>query len=72
MKCSINVHEIFQEVSGFPRYISCDIAENGLPLGQCIGQYCASTVTSLSTLRLLIQSLDILVYTVCSTSLVKI
>ena len=30
------LHEIFRVVSGFPRYISCYIAENGIPLGQCI------------------------------------
>ena len=31
------LHEIFREVlvSRFPRYISCYISENRLPLGQC-------------------------------------
>ena len=29
------LHEIFRVVSRFPRYISCYIAENQLPLGQC-------------------------------------
>ena len=31
------VHEIFRVVSRVPRYISCYIAENRLPLGQDIG-----------------------------------
>ena len=29
------LHEIFRVVSRFPRYISCYIAENRFPLGQC-------------------------------------
>ena len=29
------LHEIFRVVSPFPRYISCYISENRLPLGQC-------------------------------------
>ena len=29
------LHEIFRVVSRFPCYISCSIAENRLPLGQC-------------------------------------
>ena len=29
------LHEIFRVVSRFPRYISCYISENRLPLGQC-------------------------------------
>ena len=45
MKCKgkhdiiITVHEIFLVVSCFPRFISCYIAENQLPLGQCIADY---------------------------------
>ena len=37
MKCIENeiLHEIFCEVSRLPRYISCYIAENRFPLGQC-------------------------------------
>ena len=30
------LHEIFRLVSRFPNYISCYIAENRLPLGQCV------------------------------------
>ena len=33
------LHEIFRVVSRFPRYISCYIAENRFPLGQCISQF---------------------------------
>ena len=29
------LHELFHVVSGFPRYISCYIAESRFPLGQC-------------------------------------
>ena len=29
------LHELFHVVSRFPRYISCYIAENRIPLGQC-------------------------------------
>ena len=29
------LHKIFRVVSRFPRYISCYISENRLPLGQC-------------------------------------
>ena len=29
------LHELFRVVSCFPHYISCYIAENGFPLGQC-------------------------------------
>ena len=32
---NIILHEIFCVVSGLSRYISCYIAENGFPLGQC-------------------------------------
>ena len=39
MKCSgkhdTTVHELFRVVSRCPRYISCYIAENGFPSGQC-------------------------------------
>ena len=35
---NIILHELFRVVSGFPRYISCYIAENGIPLGQCMAQ----------------------------------
>ena len=30
-----NVHEHLRVVSRFPRYMSCYIAENRIPLGQC-------------------------------------
>ena len=30
------LHKIFRVVFRFPRYISCYIAENRLPLGQCM------------------------------------
>ena len=33
------LHELFRVVSRFPRYISCYIAENGFPLGQCMFIY---------------------------------
>ena len=33
------VNEIFHVVSHFPRYISCYIAENPFPLGQCSAPY---------------------------------
>ena len=35
-KKNVILHEIFREVSRFPSYISCNIAESQLPLGQCI------------------------------------
>ena len=38
------LHELLREVSCFPRYISCYIAEKRLPLGQC-------TVNSDSTVQ---------------------
>ena len=43
------LHEIFRVVSRFPRNISCYIAENRLPLGQCIagGQHIHSPSLSL-------------------------
>ena len=34
----MKLHEIFRVVSRFPRYISCYIAEQLLPLGQCTFQ----------------------------------
>ena len=35
-KPDTTVHEIFRVESHVPRYIACYIAENQLPLGQCI------------------------------------
>ena len=40
------LHEIFRVVSRFPRYISCYIAENRLPLGQCIPYCCWENINS--------------------------
>ena len=38
---SLILQDIFRVVSRFPRYISCYIAENRLPLGQCT-LYCTA------------------------------
>ena len=43
---NVEEHEIFRVVSRFPRYISCYIAENRLPLGQCIPYCCWENINS--------------------------
>ena len=44
------LHDIFRVVSGFPRYISCYIAESRLSLGQCILVTAEQKIFLLSTL----------------------